>query len=371
MERLRSRTLDSSGEFDQRLSLFANPEPPVFPRTILIGLSLVLNPALAPAETLPHYALAETLVLPGPVRWDYLTLDIKNHRLFITRGERVDVFDTSRKSVIGTIDHLEGVHGVALVPEQNKIFITEGTANRVAIVDFQTLAPVTTVATGLKPDAVTYDPASERVFVSDNNGESLTIIDTKSLASVGQIKLDGAPETSVADGDGRLYVNLEDKSQIAVIDTKNQKLLSRFDLTSACEEPTGLAFNPKEKLLFSVCRNKHMLVVDAVTGSIKEILPIDGRPDAAIFDAEHGLVFSSNGEGTLTVVGKTNEAHYEVLETVPTKTSARTMALDPETGDIFLSAAEMETLPASTDAERRPSPIPGTFTLLRVSPTKH
>jgi DNA-binding beta-propeller fold protein YncE len=229
---------------------------------------------------------------------------------------------------------------------------------------------VATAPTGKKPDVVLYDEATKRAFAADGESGDLTAIDAVSGAVAGTIALGGKPEFIAADGKGRLYVNLEDKAQIAVVDAAAMKVLAHYDLGPACESPTGLAMDQAGGRLFSVCGNKTMVVVDAATGKIVDTLPIGQRSDGAAFDPATGLAFSSNGEGTLSVVGAAEEGRYKVLQTVPTKATARTMALDPTTHNVYLAAVETEGFEPAT-AERpepRPHIKPDTFMILTVSP---
>lgn len=340
----------------------------------LVATSLCLSGfvSLARAEdATPTYAMADPLHLPGSTRWDYLTFDAPHRRLFITRGDSVDVLDVGSKKIVGAIAHLDGVYGVALAPDLNKGFITEGKANRVSIFDMTSLKVLATTRTGEKPDAVAYDAATRRIFAADGESGDLTVIDASSGAAIGAIKLDGQPEFVVVDRRGRLYVNLEDKSQIAVVDTKTMKLLARYDLAPACERPTGLAMDTAHDRLFPVCGGKTMLVVDAETGKVLAALPIGAHTDAAAFDAATGLAFASNGDGTLTIVGAAGDGRYKVLQTIRTWPSARTMALDPTTHTIYLAAAQTEGFDAPTDGRPQPRPhmAADSFAILTVSPS--
>ena len=320
----------------------------------------------------PTYAVADTLNLAGSTRWDYLTFDASRHRLFITRGDSVDVLDTDSKTIVGTIPGLKGVHGVALAPGFNKGFITEGKNNRVSVFDLATLQILTTIPTGAKPDAVVYDEATQRVFAADGDSGDLTAIDAASGAAIGAIALGGQPEFIAADGTGRVYVNLEDKSEIAIVDARTLKLLARYDLAPGCKSPTGLAMDQADKRLFAVCANKEMLVVDAGTGKILDTLPIGQHSDAAAFDPATGLAFASNGDGTLTIVSAAEEGGYKVAQTVATKPAARTMALDPMTHKIYLAAAEIEGFDPPTESHPDPRPRikPDSFMILTVSPSR-
>ena len=341
---------------------------PIYSRMFIlcVGVLAFSMPTRA-EEVAPNYALVDVLKLPGSTRWDYLTLDAPSHRLFITRGDSVDVLDTDSKKIVGTIQNLEGVHGVALAPALHKGFITEGKANRVTVFDLTTYKTLTTIPTGTKPDAIVYDDATQRIFAANGESGDLTVIDAVKNTVLGTVKLNGQPEFAVVDDKGKLYVNLEDKSQIAVVDIQANKAIAHYDLVG-CEGPTGLAIDKAHNHLFSVCANKVMVVVDAGTGKIIDTLVIGQHSDAAIFDPGAGQAFSSNGEGTLTVVGAAGNSQYAVMQNVPTKTSARTMALDPSTHTIYLAAAETEGFDPPTDKHPEPRPHikPDTFMILIV-----
>jgi YVTN family beta-propeller protein len=334
-----------------------------------VSLALILSStAYANTNSIrSHYALIKTLHLPGPTHWDFLVFDSKAHRLFITRSERVDVLDTTTDTIIGSIP-AEGAHSVAFAQELGKGFISNGKSNTITIFDLKTLKAISTVPTGTKPDSIVYDADSERLFVANADSGDMTAINAVNGAVVGTIKLDGQPEFAVVDGKGKLYVNLEDKSQLAVLDTKNLKVMAHYNLAPQCEGPTGLALDAKQQRLFSVCANKTMVVVDATIGTIANTLPIGAHSDAALFDPETKLTFSSNGDGTLTVVDAASPDHYKVLQTVPTKLTARTMALNPTTHQIYMSAAQTEGFDPPTEQRPEPRPHikPDTFMILTV-----
>ncbi len=316
----------------------------------------------------PEYTVLETLHLPGAVRWDYLTIDTAGRRLFITRGDSVDVLDVTTGKVIGSIADTWGAHGVALAPEFGKGFVSDGAANTVTAFDLATLKTIATVPTETKPDAIVYDSASRRVFAANGDSGSLTVIDVMSDVVVGTVALGGRPEFAAADGKGRLYVNLEDIARIAVIDTIEMKVVANYDLGSVCKAPSGLAIDAIGNRLFSTCRNRVMAVVDAATGALRASLPIGAATDAAAYDPGTRLAFSSNGDGTLTVIDASQPDHFTVVQTVPTMPTARTMALDPSTHRIWMAAAETDGVEAAT-AERphpRPRLKPESFMILTV-----
>jgi len=337
----------------------------------LMVMGMFFSPGVQADSVKSKYALTSTQHLMGSTKWDYLTFDPVGQRLFITRGNSVDVLDTNSKTVMGTMPNLDGVHGVTLVPSLNKGFISEGKSNRVTVFDTTTLNVLTTLPVGQKPDAILYDSMTRRVFVADGDSNDLSVIDAKTNVVIGTIKLNGAPEFAVVDGKGHLYINIEDKSQMSVVNTKTMKVTGYYNLTPGCDGPTGLAIDPAHHLLFSTCANKHMMIVNARNGKIIDVVDIGAHSDAAAFDPTTGLAFSSNGDGTLTVVDKGADGHYRVIQSVPTKVTARTMALNPTTHEIYLSAAETDGFdpPTEKHPESRPHVKPDTFMILTVSPT--
>ncbi len=321
--------------------------------------------ALACAATnAPPYRLLKTVTLGGEGGWDYLVVDPEARRLYIARDTRVQVLDADTLKPVGDIAGVDGAHGVALAPELGRGFATAGRADRVVIFDLKTLKVLKNVKTGRKPDAVVYEPATRRVLAFDGDGREATVIDAVGGGVVATLPLGGKPEFAVADGRGTVYVNSEDTSELLALDVKTPKVRSRFPL-KPCLEPTGLALDAAHYRLFSVCGNQTMAVVDAASGTIIATPPIGARPDAAAFDAA-GRALSSNGGGTLTVVARGADGRWSSVQTVATRRGARTMALDPKTGRLFLVTADFGPAPAPTPAQPRPRPrmIPGTFVLL-------
>ena len=255
-----------------------------------------------PIRAIHITASSTTIHLPGAIRWDFLTFDPDHHRLFITRGESVDVFDVATKKITGSILGTSGVHGVALAPELGRGFTSNGATNNATVFDLTTLQPIATIPTGTKPDTIVYDAMTQRIFTANAGSGDLTVIDAKQGSVAATIKLDGKPEFAIVDGKGHLYVNLEDTSQMDVVDTKDLKVLARFDLAPTCDGPTGLSIDKTLNRLFVSCHNKNMLIVDVGTGKIIDALPIGGFSDATIFDPGTNLAFSSNSDGTLDVV---------------------------------------------------------------------
>ncbi len=317
--------------------------------------------AAAPAG----YRLIQKITLGGEGGWDYLTLDPQSHRLYISRSTHVIVMDADSGKVVGDIPNTSGVHGIALVPELNKGFTSNGRDNTVTVFDLKTLTVSKQIPVGKNPDAIIYDSASQLVFTGNGISLDATAIDPKSETVKGTIPLAGRPEFAVSDEKGHVFVNLEDKNMIAEIDSRKLTVEARWPLAPG-EEPTGLAIDRQHRRLFAGCANKLMAVVNIDNGHVITTLPIGSGVDATAFDPATQLAFSSNGEGTLTVIHEDSRDKFTVLETVATQRGARTMSLDPKTHKIFLVSADFGPPPAPTPERPRPRPsiLPGTFVVL-------
>ena len=314
------------------------------------------------------YHVSKKTVLGGDGGWDYLTVDAKARRIYISRGTHVMVVDADSAAVVGDIPGTNGVHGIAIVSDMDKGFISDGRDNNVTIFDTKTLKVLGTAPTGKNPDAIIFDPASKRVFAFNGSSKDTTVIDAKTGTVVGTISLGGKPEFAAADEKGHVFVNIEDTSEIVQFDSNKLTVENRWKIAPG-EEPSGLALDRKHRRLFSVCSNKLMVVVNADTGVVVTTLPIGQGTDAAGFDPETGFAFSSNGEGTLTVVHEDSADKFSVVDTVATQARARTMALDTKTHQVFTVTAEFGPPPAATAQQPRPRApmVPGSFTLLTLS----
>ena len=329
---------------------------------LLIGLSVVGN-----AQSSSGYHVVKKIAVGGEGGWDYITFDARSHRLFASHGTKVEVISTDSDKVIGEIPKTEGVHGIAVANEFGRCFISNGRASTVSIVDLKTLKLIDTVAVGKNPDAILYDPFSKRVFVFNGRSNDATILDAKKGTVLSTLPLDGKPEFSVTDGKGHVYVNIEDKSEIVAIDAKEMKILSRWPIKPG-EEPSGLAIDVKNNRLFSVCSNKLMVILDSDKGTVIASLPIGDRTDGCAFDWQKGLMFSANGEGTMTVVREDSPSKFSVLETVKTQIGGRTITVDPATHTVYIPTAEFGPAPAPTPERPRPRPaiLPNTFCILKI-----
>ncbi len=313
------------------------------------------------------YHLVKKIALGGEGGWDYLTLDSVARRLYVTRAMKVTVLDVDTSRIVGEIPNTAGVHGVALAPELGRGFTSNGRASTASIFNLKTLRVLGQVKTGLDPDAIVYDPFSQHVFTFNGKSSSVTVFDANSAKVVGTIPLGGNPEFAVADGLGRIYVNLESTSEVLTLDTSSLSVQARSPL-APCSEPTGMAMDRQQQLLFIGCRNRMMAVVDANSGQMKASLSIGGGVDAIAFDPATKLAFSSNGEGTLTVVHEDSKDKFSVVDSAVTQRGARTMALDLKTHNVFLATARFGPTPTPTPGQPfvRPSIIPGTFVILTL-----
>lgn len=333
-----------------------------------VALCLVIGvaAAAAPQASLPGgYHLLEKHVLGGEGGWDYLALDGRTRLLYVTHGNAVEILNVDTGVKGQPITGLQGVHGVAFAPERDRGYISNGRGNSVTVFDLETHKVLAEIpSSGQNPDAIMYDKFSDRVFTFNGRTANATAIDAATDKVVGTVDLGGKPEFAVTDGQGTIFVNNEDKSEVVAFDARSLKVLKSWSIAPG-ESPSGLAIDLGHKRLFSVC-DKVMAVSDYVNGRLVTTVPIGGGPDAVRYDPATGLVFASNGEGTLTVVKQGSADQYTVLETVPTARGARTMELDPKTHHVFVVTAEYGPAPAPTAEQPRPRPtiVPGSFTVL-------
>ncbi|RDD80610.1 YncE family protein [Dyella tabacisoli] len=323
---------------------------------MLISLAASASPASthSGAAENSNYAVQQHYPLGGTGGWDYLSLDPASHHLFIARDDRVMVVDTQSGKLLTEISGMQHAHGVALAPGKHRGYVSNGHGNNVSVIDLDTLKSLSNIAiSGQNPDAIIYDSASDHVLAMNGRSNNISVIDPTAGKEIATIALPGKPEFAVSDGKGNVFINIEDKNQIVHIDTHANKLLHAWPLT-ACDSPSGLAFDAASQRLFSVCDNQKMAVTDASNGRQVAQIAIGKGPDAVAFDPQTKLIFSSNGEGSLSVVREDDADHYTALADVATQKSARTLSLDPTTHQLFLVAS---------DPAPRGTPVSG-FTLL-------
>jgi YVTN family beta-propeller protein len=294
--------------------------------------------AVAFAAT-PQYAVLQRHPLGGSGGWDYLTIDPAAHHLLIARNDRVMVVDTRDGRLAGEIPGMQHIHGIALVQKLRRGYVSDGAANNVHVIDLDTLKDLRNIPIdGQGPDAIVFDPASGHVLTMNGHSGNASVIDPASDKAIANIALPGHPEFAVSDGSGHVYANIEDKSELARIDTRTNKVDAVWKL-APCDSPSGLAIDTQSRRLFSVCDNQLMVVADADDGHQVATVPIGKGPDAARFDPATRLAYSSNHDGTLTIVHEDDADHYRVVANVPTQAGARTMALDQATHRVWLVAA--------------------------------
>src|SRR5271170_7814143 len=289
------------------------------------------------------YYLAKKVPLPGTGGWDYLTVDDSARRLYIAHTSQVIVVDADSLALVGSISGLSGVHGVAVAPEFGRGFITAGGSDSVTVFDLKTLARIADVKVGQKPDAIVYDPASKRIFAMNGDGNSSTAINAADNKVVGTVPLGGGPEFTVADGEGNLFVNLEEKNELLDIDSNTLAIKNRWPV-APCQAPSSLGFDSTSHRLFLGCRSKLMAVVNAKTGSVVASYPIGDHADATTFDPVAKIAFTSTGDGNIFSFHQESPDSYVALPVIPTVKGAKTMTMDKKTHRLFVPAREGDQL---------------------------
>jgi YVTN family beta-propeller protein len=330
-------------------------------------LSLVLLALLQTAHG-QSYNLLKSIAIGGEGGWDYLSIDAKARKLYVTHASKIVIVDLAQDKVVGEIADTPGVHGFAIPPELEHGFSSNGAEARVSVVDLKTLRTLSKVETGENPDAILYEPGRAEVYVFNGRGKSATVIDAKTAKVVAAVPLAGKPEFAAADPkSGRVFCNIEDKNAVAVIDTKTHMVTATWPLAPG-EEPTGMAIDAAHHRLFVGCHNKLMAMLDTDMGKIVATVPIGAGVDACAFDDATQLAFASCGDGTLTIAKEETPEKLTVTQTLTTERGARTMALDPVTHRIYTCTAQIAPEPASPSPSpgerRRPDYVPGTFHLL-------
>lgn len=334
---------------------------------IIKNALIVMSAALMFVQSGTGYKVETRYSVPGNGGFDYVTIDSAARRLYLSHGTQVDVIDPDNGKLIGTIADTPGVHGVALAPEFKHGFTSNGRENKVSMFDPTTLELISKIEVGKGPDGIYYDAGTKRVFTNNHGSHDISAIDAKTGNVVGTVKVEGDGESAIV-ADGVVYVNLEDTNEVVVFDPKSLEVKKRFPIGVA-KTPTGLAYDAKTKRLFIGCRNEpKMVVMDAVSGRVISNFAIGRGVDFAAFDPQSKLVFFSCGEGVLNIFHEKSADDYEDAGPVKTQPGARTMAFDPKTQKIFLSAAEYLETPATTPGGRPQRSIkPGSFVVLVVS----
>jgi DNA-binding beta-propeller fold protein YncE len=328
---------------------------------LYLSIFIFLSASIS-AQSKISYEIVRRLHLAGDGGWDYITSDDAGGMLYVSHDNMVQVVDQNNFTLTATIENTKGVHGITIATEFGKGYISCGRDSTVVVFDTRTFKTLGRVkVNGRNPDAILYDPFSKNVFAFNGRSNNVTVIDAKSDKIVGNIALDGNPEFAATDENGKIYLNIEDKSKLGVINSITLKVEQYWPIGPVIE-PSGLAIDNATHRLFTVS-DGHMAVIDATSGKIIAALPIGERVDGVAFDKGLKRAYSANGDGTMTVVGEV-DGSYQVIETVKTQKGARTIAVNSKTHNIYLPTADM----AEAEAGKRPSIRSGSFVILEIWP---
>jgi YVTN family beta-propeller protein len=329
------------------------------------GLFFSLTAAFSPLAAQKPYRILDRWQIGGEGGWDYLTADGPAHRLYLAHGPRVDVVDTASGKLLGSITGLYRTHGIALDSAGKLGYISDGGGDAVIVFDRATLTKVATVPAGNNPDGIVFEPATQTVWAFNGGSRSATVIDARTQKVTATIALPGRPEFPAVDGEGAVFDNIEDKSEIVRIDARTRAITATWP--AGCDSPSGLAMDGAGQRLFPVCDGNQMSVIDARDGKLLANPSIGRGPDAAKWSEKHQLAFASSGDGILSVVDAAASG-YPTIESLPTQRGARTMAYDPVTDRVYVVTADFGPAPAATPDNPRPRPaiVPGTFTVIAI-----
>lgn len=335
---------------------------------IAVALSLAACLYASQSEAAaPSYKIVKEVPLGAPDRWDFLTFDAATNRVYVAHATEITIVDASSGDIVGRIPGFDTNHGLAIVPSLGRGYADSGNTKSVIVFDLETLKPIATLTAGEDADAMTYDAATGRVFVMDADGAAFTAIDAAQNKTLATLPLGGKPESAVADGAGTVFANIASTQELVKIDAKTLQVGARWKLAQ-CESPHGLSLDNGTRRLFVSCKNDTMQVVSADDGHVVASFPIGHGTDADAFDPVRKLAFSSNGDGTLSVVAEQGPDSFASLGNVTTRRTGRTMTLDPATGRIFIVAGDID--PKVTNPNGRPALVPGSAKLLFLDPEK-
>ena len=322
----------------------------------LILLCLLVSNAYAQSK------IINTFSIKSSGGWDYLELNPVNNWLYVSHSKQVNVIDRTTGDSVGVLENTLGIHGIAFDKQNGKGYTTNGKSNNSTVFDINTNKILGQIQTGKDPDAITYEPFSKKIIISNGHDNSLSIIDPVEDKVVNTIDVGGAPEATASDESGKLFVNLEDKNEIIVVDTKTFKVINRYSLFPG-EGPTGLVYDKKNRRLFSGCQGL-LIIMNADNGKIIDKIKIGNGCDGVVFDESNQMIYTSNGEGNISVIKQENENVYHLLPQIPTKKGARTIAIDKSTHLLYLPTAEFD--PKEVNERGRPKMKDGTFRILVV-----
>ena len=334
----------------------------------IVALTTGLLCSVALADAADPYAEPTTIHIGDEGRWDYARVDPDAHRLYVTRSTHTEAIDLGTAKVAIDVKGQQQSHGVALVDGVGRGYITDGKAGTIVAFDLKSGEVLASIVAADDADGEIFDAGTNKILATCGDGGALAIVDASAdpkTAKATTVDLGGKPEFLASDGKGTAYANLEDKSQVAVVDLKSMKTTAHWSLGGG-ESPAGLAIDAEHGRLFVGCHNKKLIVLDTASGKVLAELPIGGGNDACDFDPGTGYAFASCGDGTLTVVKETAPGKFEVVQTIKTPRGARTMAVDTSTHILYLPAAEFN---PQQPGERRPTPKPDSFMIVVVKPT--
>ncbi len=336
-------------------------------RNLVFVLTLAfVAPLLAQSGS---YRITHTYTIGGDGSWDYVVPDPPNHRLFIGRQNRVMVVDENTGRLLGEVTGIQGAHGTAIASASGHGFATSGNDESVVMFDLKTFKTLKRIPAAEDADAVIYDSASNRVFTFNGDAHSSTVIDPREGTLVTNIPLGGKPEYGASAGDGKVYANLTDISEVVEIDAKTATVLRRWP-TAPCAQPVAMAIDTAHHRLFSGCRSGVMAVSDYQAGKVVATVPIGLGVDGAGFDPATGDAFASAADGTLTVIHQDAPDQYHVVQTLQTAQGSRNMGLDPTNHRVFIVSARFEPPPAGAPSGRgrgRGQIVPGSFSLMVIA----
>jgi YVTN family beta-propeller protein len=322
-------------------------------------LLFVLVAVCSCAQT-KDYKVVKTYHIQSPGGWDYIA--VNNGKLYVSHGTQVNILNEANGDSVAFIPNTTGVHGIAFDNELGRGYTSNGRSNNVTVFDVKTNEVITQIATGENPDAIMYEPHTRSIITCNGRSKNLSIIDPKTNSVVATIDVGGKPETAVSDGQGKLFVNIEDKNEIVVVDLKTHTATNHWSLNGA-EGPTGLAYDKNTKRLFVGC-DRYLVVMNADNGNVVDKLAIGDGCDGVAFDPTNKIIYTSNGQsGNITVIKEISADKFSVLGNYTTKRGARTITIDEKTGTLFLPTADFD---ATNTQNGRPRMIPGTFQVLVV-----
>ena len=335
-----------------------------------LAVCAVAPPAVWAADPSPSYKITRTIPLGGGERWDYVTFDPASDRAFVAHGDHVTVVDLETGTVAGEVGTFPGgTHGIGIAAATGQGYTDDGKGGTASAFDLATLKVVTQIAAAPGADGIVFDPASRHVFVINGDSGSITVIDPAANAAIASIKVGAGLEAGAVDGTGRLYVDGAENNEIVAVDTAKNTIEAHWPMRD-CKRPRGIAIDTATRRIFASCLNNALVVVDADSGANLATLPIGSGTDGAVFDPVRKWIVSANGEGTLTVIAEKDAQTFVPLSTIKTMPSARTIAIDPRTGRLFVPAAQIAKTDPPTTPGGRPHVAfaPGSLKLLVLDP---